>query len=100
MQVLDNIAREEGEDRPNISQLLAWAKGKWTESFKLELFPGTRKPKTETFVVRSKKREDVIKRAVDIGGVQMIIAEKAVKQEEEKVELIKAPIKVTSKKYE
>merc|ERR1711971_1357593 len=25
-QVLDNIAREEGEDRPNISQLLAWAK--------------------------------------------------------------------------
>ena len=25
--VLDNIAREEGEDRPNISQLLAWAKG-------------------------------------------------------------------------
>ena len=27
-QVLDNIAREEGEDRPNISQLLAWAKGK------------------------------------------------------------------------
>ena len=27
MKVLDNIAREEGEDRPNISQLLAWAKG-------------------------------------------------------------------------
>ena len=60
-------------------------------------FQGTRKPKTETFVVRSKKREDVIKRAVDIGGVQMIIAEKAVKQEEEKVEVIKAPIKVNSK---
>merc|ERR1719209_163557 len=44
-QVLDNIAREEGEDRPNISQLLAWAKG-------------TRKAKTETFVVRNKKSED------------------------------------------
>ena len=27
LKVLDNIAREEGEDRPNISQLLAWAKG-------------------------------------------------------------------------
>merc|ERR1719391_1328802 len=70
-QVLDNIAREEGEDRPNISQLLAWAKG-------------TRKAKTETFVVRSKKREDVLKRAVDIGGVEMVIEEKA-KKEEEKV---------------
>merc|ERR1719500_1770470 len=74
-QVLDNIAREEGEDRPNISQLLAWAKG-------------TRKAKTETFVVRSKKREDVLKRAVDIGGVEMVIEEKA-KKEEEKVEVVK-----------
>merc|ERR1719239_1730375 len=72
-QVLDNIAREEGEDRPNISQLLAWAKG-------------TRKAKTETFVVRSKKREDVLKRAVDIGGVEMVIEEKA-KKEEEKVDV-------------
>ena len=44
-------------------------------------------------MVRSKKREDVIKRAVDIGGVEMIIAEKAVKQEE-KVQVIEAPIKV------
>merc|ERR1719209_552263 len=67
-QVLDNIAREEGEDRPNISQLLAWAKG-------------TKKPKTETFVVRSKKREDVLKRAVDIGGVDMVIEEKTKKEE-------------------
>merc|ERR1719167_1271949 len=67
-QVLDNIAREEGEDRPNISQLLAWAKG-------------TRKAKTETFVVRTKKREGVIKRAVDIGGVEMVIEEKAKKEE-------------------
>merc|ERR1719209_85262 len=67
-QVLDNIAREEGEDRPNISQLLAWAKG-------------TRKAKTETFVVRTKKREDVIKRAVDIGGVEMVIEEKTKKEE-------------------
>merc|ERR1719239_973140 len=74
-QVLDNIAREEGEDRPNISQLLAWAKG-------------TRKAKTETFVVRSKKREDVLKRAVDIGGVEMVIEEKA-KKEEEKVDVVK-----------
>merc|ERR1719500_1247509 len=74
-QVLDNIAREEGEDRPNISQLLAWAKG-------------TKKPKTETFVVRSKKREDVLKRAVDIGGVEMVIQEKA-KKEEEKVDVVK-----------
>jgi len=74
-QVLDNIAREEGEDRPNISQLLAWAKG-------------TRKAKTETFVVRSKKREDVLKRAVDIGGVEMVIEEKA-KKEEVKVEVVK-----------
>ena len=35
--VLDNIAREEGEDRPNISQLLAWAKGDiivcWVDSY-------------------------------------------------------------------
>merc|ERR1719209_2562150 len=67
-QVLDNIAREEGEDRPNISQLLAWAKG-------------TKKPKTESFVVRSKKREDVLKRAVDIGGVDMVIEEKTKKEE-------------------
>merc|ERR1719209_90985 len=74
-QVLDNIAREEGEDRPNISQLLAWAKG-------------TRKAKTETFVVRTKKREDVLKRAVDIGGVEMVIEEKA-KKEEKKVEVVK-----------
>merc|ERR1719239_1492831 len=74
-QILDNIAREEGEDRPNISQLLAWAKG-------------TRKAKTETFVVRSKKREDVLKRAVDIGGVEMVIEEKA-KKEEEKVDVVK-----------
>merc|ERR1711971_991335 len=74
-QVLDNIAREEGEDRPNISQLLAWAKG-------------TRKAKTETFVVRSKKREDVLKRAVDIGGVEMVIEEKA-KKDEVKVDVVK-----------
>merc|ERR1719239_771367 len=73
-QVLDNIAREEGEDRPNISQLLAWAKG-------------TRKAKTETFVVRSKKREDVLKRAVDIGGVEMVIQEKA-----EKVDVVKEKV--------
>ena len=46
--------------------------------------PGTRKAKTETFVVRSKKREDVLKRAVDIGGVEMVIEEK-VKKEKEKV---------------
>merc|ERR1719209_181923 len=77
-QVLDNIAREEGEDRPNISQLLAWAKG-------------TKKPKTETFVVRSKKREDVLKRAVDIGGVEMVIQEKA-KKEEEKVDAVKEKV--------
>ena len=49
---------------------------------------GTRKAKTETFVVRSKKREDVLKRAVDIGGVEMVIEEKA-KKEEEKVEVVK-----------
>merc|ERR1719239_1275128 len=73
-QILDNIAREEGEDRPNISQLLAWAKG-------------TRKAKTETFVVRSKKREDVLKRAVDIGGVEMVIQEKA-----EKVDVVKEKV--------
>ena len=42
---------------------------------------GTRKAKTETFVVRTKKREDVIKRAVDIGGVEMVIEEKAKKEE-------------------
>ena len=46
--------------------------------------PGTRKAKTETFVVRSKKREDVLKRAVDIGGVEMVIEEK-VKKEKEKI---------------
>ena len=54
-------------------------------------YPGTKKPKTETFVVRSKKREDVLKRAVDIGGVEMVIQEKA-KKEEEKVELIKEKV--------
>ena len=42
---------------------------------------GTRKAKTETFVVRTKKREDVIKRAVDIGGVEMVIEEKTKKEE-------------------
>ena len=42
--------------------------------------PGTRKAKTETFVVRSKKREDVLKRAVDIGGVEMVIEEKVKKE--------------------
>ena len=50
-------------------------------------YPGTKKPKTETFVVRSKKREDVLKRAVDIGGVEMVIQEK--KKEEEKADVVK-----------
>ena len=50
----------------------------------MDTIPGTRKAKTETFVVRSKKREDVLKRAVDIGGVEMVIEEK-VKKEKEKV---------------
>ena len=49
----------------------------------MDTIPGTRKAKTETFVVRSKKREDVLKRAVDIGGVEMVIEEK-VKKEKEK----------------
>ena len=53
--------------------------------------PGTRKAKTETFVVRSKKREDVLKRAVDIGGVEMVIEEKA-KKEEEKVDVVKEKV--------
>merc|ERR1712041_15096 len=43
-EVLDDISREEGEDIPNVHKLLAWAKG-------------TRKPNTETFVVRSKKKK-------------------------------------------
>ena len=45
---------------------------------------GTNKPKTDTFVVRTKKREDVLRRAVDIGGVQMVIAGKTDKPEETK----------------
>ena len=53
--------------------------------------PGTRKAKTETFVVRSKKREDVLKRAVDIGGVEMVIEEKA-KKEKEKVDVVKEKV--------
>ena len=52
------------------------------------MYPGTRKAKTETFVVRSKKREDVLKRAVDIGGVEMVIEEKA-KKDEVKVDVVK-----------
>ena len=46
--VLDSIVREEGADIPNVANLLAWAKG-------------TRKKKTETFVVRKKNREELLR---------------------------------------
>ncbi|XP_023336805.1 uncharacterized protein LOC111707856, partial [Eurytemora carolleeae] len=63
VEVLKNLEKEEGEDQPSVKKLLAWAKG-------------TRKAKTETMVVRQKKHEDKIRQAVDIGGVNLVLAEK------------------------
>ena len=51
--VLDSIVREEGADIPNVANLLAWAKG-------------TRKKKTETFVVRKKNREELLREHLKI----------------------------------
>ena len=56
----------EEEDMPNIQQLLAAAKM-------------TRKPKTETFIIRSKKRQESIKRAVDYNAVAIVIEDKNAK---------------------
>ena len=35
-------------------------------------------------MVRSKKREDVLKRAVDMGGVEMVIEDRAAREEEKR----------------
>eukprot|EP00092_Neocalanus_flemingeri_P006024 GFUD01006492.1.p1 GENE.GFUD01006492.1~~GFUD01006492.1.p1 ORF type:complete len:1066 (-),score=329.83 GFUD01006492.1:50-3049(-) len=67
IEVLEDIAREDGEDRPNVAQLLAWAKG-------------TRKPKTETFVVRKKNREQLLRKSVDTGTFEVVIQDKAAQQ--------------------
>jgi len=63
-EVLASIEKEDGEDRPQANKLLAWAKS-------------TRKPKTETMVVRQKKRDDKIRQAVDFGGVNVVVSDKA-----------------------
>jgi len=63
-QVLADIAAEEGEDRPDVKKLLAWAKS-------------TKKSKTQTIIDRQKRHEDKIKKAVDFGGVNLVLAEKS-----------------------
>jgi len=74
--VLEEIAREEGEDRsngedrPNVKELLAWAKG-------------TKKPLTETTKVRNKKRQELLRHAVNVDGVTMVIESKKVEDKKE-----------------
>merc|ERR1712123_434350 len=67
VEILEDIAREEGEDRPNVAQLLAWAKG-------------TKKPKTETFVIRKKNREELLRKSVDTGTFEVVIQDRVTKQ--------------------
>jgi len=67
VEVLEDIVREEGKDLPNVAELLAWAKG-------------TKKPKTETFVLRKKNREDLLKKSVDTGAFEIVIKDKIVQE--------------------
>lgn len=65
VEVLEDIEVEEGEDKDKVKKLLAWAKG-------------TKKSKTQTMVVRMKKREDTIKKAVDHSNMDIVIEDKVV----------------------
>ena len=75
IEVLEDIQREEGEDTPNIAMLLAWAKS--TKN----------KNTTQTFVVKKKKREEVLRQSVNtnLENFEVIIQEK-VSQKVEKEE--------------
>ena len=53
----------EPKDIPNIHQLLDAAKK-------------TRKPKTETFIIRTKKRQESIKKAIDFNAMAIVIEDK------------------------
>jgi len=62
-EVLNKMVAEgevEEDDMPTIQQLLQAARA-------------TRKPKTETFIIRTKQREDSIKRAVDVSAKTIVI---------------------------
>jgi len=65
IEVLEDIEVEEGEDKDKVKKLLAWAKG-------------TKKSKTQTMVVRMKKREDTIKKAVDHSNMDIVIEDKVI----------------------
>ena len=83
VEVLEDIQREEGEDRPNIAMLLAWAKA-------------TRnKDTTQTFVVKKKKREEVLRQSVNnnLENFEVIIQEKVA----QKVEKEEKPAFMVSK---
>ncbi len=65
-EVLNKMIEEgelEPEDMPSIQQLLAAAKK-------------TRKPKTETFIIRTKKRQESIRKAVDYSAMAIVIEDK------------------------
>eukprot|EP00091_Calanus_sinicus_P014868 TRINITY_DN32600_c0_g1_i1.p1 TRINITY_DN32600_c0_g1~~TRINITY_DN32600_c0_g1_i1.p1 ORF type:complete len:111 (-),score=24.07 TRINITY_DN32600_c0_g1_i1:165-497(-) len=47
--------------------MLAWAKG-------------TKKPKTETFVIRKKNREELLRKSVDTGAFEVVIQDRVSKQ--------------------
>ena len=78
---LEDIEREEGEDRPNIAALLAWAKATKKEN----------PTKTQTFVIKKQRREEqeeVLKQSRDFtnnDNFEVIIQEKnqVTKQAEE-----------------
>merc|ERR1712013_370861 len=67
IEVLEDIAREDAEDRPNVAKLLAWAKG-------------TKKPMTDTFVIRKKNREELLRKSVDTGAFEVVIQDRVTEQ--------------------
>ena len=42
---------------------------------------GTRKPKTETFVIRKKNREELLRKSVDTGAFEVVIEDRVTMQQ-------------------
>ena len=86
VEVLEDIQREEGEDTPNIAMLLAWAKS-------------TRnKNTTQTFVVKKKKREEVLRQSVNtnLDNFEVIIQEKVSEKVEKEESTVGKPVFMVS----
>ena len=64
VEALEQIAKEvdNAEDKADIKKLLAWARGK-----------SSKKSKTQTMVIREKKKLDMFKKAVDVDAIPIII---------------------------